>query len=169
MSQTTRRGFLESAAAAGAAPAAPAAPAARFAPAGKPRRISDSLWLLEDTASVYLVKRGGEALLIDFGSGGILEHLASLGVSRVDSILHTHHHRDQCQGDATAVARGIPIAVPAHEKHLFAYAENFWRNRRVFHLCYVRNEFNTLTRNVRVSRTLADYFTFRWKDTDFRT
>ncbi len=164
MSQPTRRDFLESAAVAGAAPAARRA---QFAPAGEPRKISDNLWLLEDTANVYLVKDGSDALLIDFGSGRMLEHLPALGVSKVDCILHTHHHRDQCQGDHKAVARGIPIAVPAHEKHLFADAENFWRNRRVFHLYHVRNDFNTLTRNVKVSRTLADYSTFRWKNIDF--
>ncbi|MBI4873434.1 MAG: MBL fold metallo-hydrolase [Acidobacteria bacterium] len=164
MSQTTRRHFIESAAAAGAAPTPSSA---AVAPAAGPRRLSDRLWVLEDTCNVYVVQDGTRCVLIDFGSGRILDHLSSLGVSQVDFILHTHHHRDQCQGDHRANARGIPIAVPAHEKHLFADAENFWRNRRVFHLYYVRNDFFTLTRNVRVARALADYSTFRWRNTDF--
>jgi glyoxylase-like metal-dependent hydrolase (beta-lactamase superfamily II) len=164
MSHTTRRDFLESAAVAGAAPAAAST---AFAPAGKPRRIAASLWMFEDTCNVYAIKDGVNCVLIDFGSGKILDHLPSLGVSKIDFILHTHHHRDQCQGDHQANARGIPIAVPAHEKHLFSDAENYWRNRRVFHLYYVRNDFYTLTRNVRVARALADYSTFRWRNTDF--
>ena len=90
-----------------------------------------------------------------------------MGISKVDWILHTHHHRDQCQGDPRAVEREIPIAVPAHERNLFADAENFWRNRRVFHLYYVRNDFNTITRNIPVERPLADYSTFRWNKTEF--
>jgi hypothetical protein len=71
------------------------------------------------------------------------------------------------QGDPKAVESGIPIAVPAHERHLFADAENFWRNRRIFHMYYVRNDFNTLTQNVPVARALADYSTFKWKNTEF--
>ncbi|MDP2996306.1 MAG: MBL fold metallo-hydrolase [Bryobacterales bacterium] len=164
MSQTTRRDFLESAAVAGAAPTAPST---GFAPAVKPRQITGNLWMFEDTCNVYVIKDGVNCVLIDFGSGRILDHLPALGISKIDFILHTHHHRDQCQGDHKANARGIPIAVPAHEKHLFSDAENYWRNRRAFHLYYVRNDFYTLTRNVRVARALADYSTFRWRNTDF--
>jgi glyoxylase-like metal-dependent hydrolase (beta-lactamase superfamily II) len=175
MTEPTRRHFLESAAALGATPAAAQSqktapkPAVRagFAPAGAPRKISENVWAFEDTCNVYVIKDGSSCVLIDFGSGKILDHLVHMGIARVDYILHTHHHRDQCQGDQKAISRRIPIAVPAHEKHLFADAENFWRNRRVFHLYYVRNDFHTLTKNVRVAKTLADYTTFRWKKTDF--
>ncbi len=140
---------------------------AAFKPSGAPRKLNDNLWLFEDTCNVYIVRDGSSAVLIDFGSGAVLDHLPALGISRVDWILHTHHHRDQCQGDQKAVARRIPIAVPAHERHLFADAENFWRNRRVFHLYYMRNDFNTVTRNIPVERTLADYSTFRWGPLEF--
>jgi glyoxylase-like metal-dependent hydrolase (beta-lactamase superfamily II) len=57
--------------------------------------------------------------------------------------------------------------VPAHERHLFADAQNFWRNRRVFHLYYVRNDFNTITENIPVAKALADYSTFRWNKIEF--
>jgi glyoxylase-like metal-dependent hydrolase (beta-lactamase superfamily II) len=57
-------------------------------------------------------------VLTDFGSGKILDHLAGLGISTVDYILHTHHHRDQsivgqsgkaiwnaiCSGESNATA-----------------------------------------------------------------
>jgi hypothetical protein len=75
---------------------------------------------------VYLVRDGGSALIIDFGSGKILDYLQGLGITRVDGILHTHHHRDQCRGDYRAVERGIPIAgkVPGYPdlKGLMRYA-----------------------------------------------
>src|SRR5437870_2994762 len=168
----TRRSFLKTAGLA-AAPL-PAAESRKqnhrrtpFAPASRPERITDNLYSFEDTCKVYVVRDGSRAVLIDFGSGKILDHLPALGITKVDWILHTHHHRDQCQGDFKAVERGIPIAVPAHERHLFADAENFWRNRRVFHLYYVRNDFNTITENIPVSRALADYSTLRWGTTDF--
>jgi len=153
----TRRGFIQVAAASAAA----AEPTARFTPTAKPRRISENLFLLEDTCNVYLIRDGSNATLIDFGSGAILNHLRDLGISQVDYILHTHFHRDQAQGDALAVERRIPIAVPVHERHLFEDAENFWRNRRVFELYDVKNDFFSLTQNVPVSAVLRDYDTFR--------
>nr|MCU0248254.1 MBL fold metallo-hydrolase [Bryobacter sp.] len=165
MLEETRRQFLGTTGAAAALPAAQQTP--RFRPASQPKRLSDNLYLLEDTCNVFVVKQGTRAVLIDFGSGAILDHLPALGVQSVDWVLHTHHHRDQCQGDHLLAARRIPVAVPAHEAHLFADAENFWRNRRVFHLYYVRNDFNTLTKNIRVDRRLADYSTFRWQGLDF--
>jgi glyoxylase-like metal-dependent hydrolase (beta-lactamase superfamily II) len=159
----TRRSFIAGAAALGTA-SAQRNPG--FAPSGEPKRISDNLWLFEDTCNVYVIRNGANAILIDFGSGKVLDYLQALGISKVDWILHTHHHREQCQGDKIAVGRGIPIAVPAHERHLFADAENFWRNRRVFHLYYVRNDFNTITENIPVAHSLDDYATFRWRNVD---
>jgi glyoxylase-like metal-dependent hydrolase (beta-lactamase superfamily II) len=177
MNRHTRRGFLTSAGAAAAAAPASATPAEQpakrghrrtgFGPSGKPRKISDNLYVFEDTCNVYMIRDGANGVLIDFGSGKILDHLRDLGVSKVDWILHTHHHRDQCQGDWKAAERRIPIAVPAHEMHLFADAQNFWRNRRVFHLYYVRNDFNTITENIAVAKRLPDYSTFRWNKIDF--
>ncbi len=174
MNGTSRRGFLRTVGAAAAAPSItpPASEASQgekarprrtsFSPGSQIRKISENLFLLEDTCNVYLIRDGNRGLIVDFGSGKILDYLQGLGITRVDWILHTHHHRDQCQGDYRAVERSIPIVVPAHERHLFADAENFWRNRRVFHLYYVRNDFNTITENIPVASVLHDYGTFRW-------
>ena len=130
----------------------------------KPRKISDNLFVLEDTCNVYLIRSGSSGLLIDFGSGAILDHLPDLGVSSIDWILHTHHHRDQAQGDDRAISRNIPIAVPVHERQYFQDVENFWRNRRVFDMHYVCNDFFSLTRDIAVTAVLEDYDTFRWRD-----
>lgn len=139
-----------------------------FSPHTKPRKISENLFVLEDTCNVYVVRNGRNAVLVDFGSGAILQHLNDLGISNVDWILHTHHHRDQAQGDHLAVTQRIPIAVPAHERHLFESVELFWRNRRIFHLYQVRNDFFSLTRNVPVAASLHDYDTFRWRGVEFQ-
>jgi glyoxylase-like metal-dependent hydrolase (beta-lactamase superfamily II) len=156
-----------SAAAQATAGAAAHRPPVRFVPREGLTQISPNLYLLRDTCNVYVLKNGDRALLIDFGSGHILKLLGQIGVTKVDAILHTHHHRDQCQGDGWAVAERIPIHVPAHERHLFEDAENFWRNRRIFHLYYVRNDFFTLTHNVPVAGALHDYDTFKWGPYEF--
>jgi glyoxylase-like metal-dependent hydrolase (beta-lactamase superfamily II) len=134
-----------------------------FHPDARPEKLSDNLFLLEDTCNVYLIRNGNCGLLIDFGSGAILEHLSELGVSKIDWILHTHHHRDQAQGDYIAVAQRIQIAVPEHERKNFESVENFWRNRRVFEMYNVMKDFFSLTKNVPVTALLRDYQTFPWE------
>ena len=49
-----------------------------------------------------------------------------IGVQHLDWILHTHHHRDLCLGDAAAAFDGVNIAVPVGEAGLFADAEAHW-------------------------------------------
>lgn len=167
--RVSRRGFIEGALAAGELGLSSAAGAAAendsepFRPPARLRAISEHLFVLEDTCNVYVIRDGSHALLIDFGSGAVLAQLGELGIQQVDWILHTHFHRDQAQGDPIAVARRIPIAVPAHERHLFEDAENFWRNRRIFELYDVKNDFFSLTQNVPVAALLRDYDTFRWR------
>ena len=169
----TRRDFLRNAGAGlvagelagvppGIARPAPAAATVHFMPQGGLTQVSPNLYLLRDTCNVYVLKDGNRALLIDFGSGHVLNLLGQIGVTRVDAILHTHHHRDQCQGDSRAAAERIPILVPEHERYLFEEAENFWRNRRIFELYYVKNDFFTVTRDVPVAGVLRDYDTHRW-------
>ncbi len=147
------------------------------------RQLSPSLYVLEDTCNVYLVKDGGHGLVIDFGSGTILELAGQAGVSAVEWVLHTHHHRDQAQGDGRAAALRIPVAAPEHERYLFESVESFWRNRRIFHgerpalpinlgaklhwLHYVTGDLFTLTRDVPVAASLRDYETFRWRNHEF--
>ena len=132
----TRRDFFRNAGAglmaaelAGASPgsakAAPVTAPVRFTPKSELNQISPNLYFLRDTCNVYVLKDGNRALLIDFGSGHVMDLLGQIGVSRVEAILHTHHHRDQCQGDSRAAAERIPIAVPEHERYLFEDAENF--------------------------------------------
>ena len=128
------------------------------------QRLSPHLYRFPDTCNVYVVLDPADptrCVLIDFGDGACLDRLGEIGVSRVDWILHTHHHRDQAQGDHRAVARGIPLAVPAHERRLFDDVESFWKQRRIYHLYYVRNTYFTLTESVPVARELRDYETLR--------
>ncbi len=125
-------------------------------------KISENLYLFEDTCNVYVVKEGTRVVLIDFGSGKVLDGLGDLGITQVDWILHTHHHRDQCQGDAIANQRNIPIAVPAQERPYFDEVEVFWGSRQIYDIYDVRQTFFTLAQSVRTSRVLEDYETFEW-------
>jgi hypothetical protein len=94
MPKPSRRAFLGSAAAAAitVATTTTAAPTSPFKPDAKPRQISPNLWLFEDTCNVYVVRSGSHAVLVDFGSGAVLDHLPELGVSQVDGILHSSNN-----------------------------------------------------------------------------
>ena len=94
-------------------------------------KLSDNLFLFCDTCNVYVIRDGDRGLLIDSGSGNILDNLDQLGISQIDWVLHTHHHRDQCWGDHRLVERGAKIAAPEFEHYLFTEAERFWQNRRI--------------------------------------
>lgn len=122
-------------------------------------QIVPGVYLYKDTCNVYAVVKGDQAVLIDFGSGGILDELPSIGVHKVGWILHTHFHRDQAQGDGLARARGIKIAVPSGERKYFESVEALWNQKRVLDLYDMRNEFFALRENIPVDAGLESRFT----------
>ncbi len=130
-------------------------------------RLSDHLYRFEDTCNVYVLTDGDTALLIDAGSGAVIDHLGELGISRVEWVLQTHHHRDQCWGDAKLIDGGAAIAVPQHERHLFEQAELFWQTRRTFDNYNDRNTFFTIGKDIPVQAALNDYEYFEWRGTRF--
>ena len=135
---------------------------------GRLQAISANLFWFRDTCNVFLLRDGEAGLLIDAGSGAVLDHLAEVGVKQVEWVLHTHHHRDQCQGDPRLVEHGAQIAVPAREAALFAENEAFWRLRRQFDDYDASSLWNTLARPVPVARRLVDHETFEWRGHSIR-
>lgn len=102
--------------------AAPAADATfrQVAAAGWP-----NLFVWTDTCNVYVLRDGDAAILVDLGDGSVLDHLPSLGVKRVEWVLFTHHHREQCQGAARLKAVGARVAGPESERALFEKPHEF--------------------------------------------
>ncbi|CAN5835166.1 hypothetical protein BH23CHL8_BH23CHL8_11630 [soil metagenome] len=125
--------------------------------------LSPSLFWFRDTCNVYLLRSGSAGLLIDAGSGAILDHLGEVGVERIEWVLHTHHHRDQCQGDLRLIEQGASIAVPARETALFERVDAFWRMRSTFDDYDVSSDWNSLAEPIAVARRLADHETFEWR------
>ena len=89
------------------------------------QRLSDDLFHWTDTCNVYVLKDGDAALLIDLGDGSVLDHLGEIGVERVEWLLFTHHHREQCQGAARLKDRGVKIAAPEAERAFFEKPATF--------------------------------------------
>ena len=125
--------------------------------------LSPNLFWFRDTCEVYLLRADSAGLLIDAGSGAVLDHIGEVGVEQVEWVLHTHHHRDQCAGDPRLIAHGASIAVPAREAAHFDRADALWRLRSTFDDYDVSGAWDTPTTSIPVARRLADHDTFRWR------
>lgn len=97
----------------------------------KPVQLAQDLFRFEDTCNVYLARRGDRALAVDFGSGKWTAELPKLGVAKLDHVLLTHHHADQCVGLLDADRRGVRVhAAPGEAAFLRpADVRRFWRTR----------------------------------------
>lgn len=91
------------------------------------------------------------------GSGKVLGELGALGIRRVTDILMTHHHRDQGQGLARAVAAGLRIWVPHMEQDLFREVDEHWQAREIYNSYNNRQDRLSLLEPVPIDGTLKHY------------
>ncbi len=126
---------------------------------GRWQKLSDHLYCFQDTCNVYAATSGGDALLVDFGSGAVLDHLDAIGVRRVTDVLMTHHHRDQAQGLAHAVTAGARVWVPHAEQDLFARVDAHWQARELYANYNTRQDRFSLLQPMSIAGTLTDYST----------
>src|SRR5487761_1767730 len=119
--------------------------------------VGQDIFCFTDTCNVYVVKSGDRAVLIDFGRGRALGHLAEIGVDRVDAVLVTHFHRDQVQGLPRAVDAGIDIFVPPLERELIAGADEHWHSRPLSNDYDLRQDRFSLLHGVPVTGWVKEY------------
>ncbi|MCC7450551.1 MAG: MBL fold metallo-hydrolase, partial [Anaerolineae bacterium] len=128
--------------------------------------ITENLFCYQDTCNVYVLRSGSKAVLIDFGSGDVLDELPALNVERVTDILLTHHHRDQGQGLQRAVDVGINIWVPHMEQELFTDVAAHWQGRALYNNYDVRQDRFSLLESIPITGTLHDCATCHFGDYD---
>ncbi|MFL6077903.1 MAG: MBL fold metallo-hydrolase [Mycobacteriales bacterium] len=131
--------------------------------------LPSGVFRFRDTCNVYLLRTGRDAVLIDFGDGDVLDHLADYGVDRVTDVLVTHHHRDQVQGLARAAAAGIRIWVPPVERDLFDRVDEHWQARQLDNDYNTRDDRFSLLEPVPVTGVAAEYRTVRYGGMDVTT
>lgn len=130
-------------------------------------RICEHLYVHQDTCQVYVIKNNDYAVLIDFGSGEVLEHLEEIGVSKVTDILITHHHRDQVQGLEKANISGISIWVPHQEQELIGEADELWQRREIYNSYNNRQDRFSILNSVSIKGTLKDYGIYTFNGMEF--
>ncbi len=124
--------------------------------------ISSHLHLFEGVCNSYVVTAEDHAVVIDCGSGAVLDALPDVGVRQVDWVLFTHHHRDQCFGARRLVEAGARLAVPHYERYLFERATDYWQQKRVYDNYNDRSTFFSIGENLPVNASLIDYDCFEW-------
>src|SRR3954463_13632750 len=122
-----------------------------------------------DTCNVYVLRSGRDAVLIDFGSGAVLDELDAFGVDRVTDVLVTHHHRDQVQGLRRAVDGGARIWVPPVERELIEDVDRHGLERPVDNDYDLLEDRFSLLEQVPASGTVDEYRTRRYGGVDVYT
>jgi glyoxylase-like metal-dependent hydrolase (beta-lactamase superfamily II) len=130
--------------------------------------LSERVCRFDDTCSVYVLRSGDRAVLIDLGTGGVLDELDTIGVRHVDWVLYTHHHRDQCSGHER-LSGDVRVAVPAAEAQAFTNVERFWQAAPVYDLYDCAAIHNVRTRDIRADRRLQDGEVLVWEDLHVET
>ena len=89
---------------------------------------SDLFAFYDDSCTVYALRYGDCALVVDFATGRWLEHLDEIGVRHVEHVVLTHAHRDQCCGLYRTGLGDWTLHAPAGDRSLLAPEEHeeFW-------------------------------------------
>lgn len=130
-----------------------------------------NLFVWQDTCNVYVLRDGDAALLLNLGDGSVLDQLGEIGVKRVEWVLFTDHHREQCQGAARLQGTGAKIAAPEAERALFERPADFRKIHvrledpyTIHGASYVRPPIHAVPLN----RTFGTNDTFAWRQYEFR-
>lgn len=119
--------------------------------------VAPGVAVFRDAGNVYVLRSGAEAVLVDVGTGDVLDALAELGVERVTDVVVTHHHRDGTQGLARAAAAGARIWVPPLERELIAGASRHWQERNLENDYELRQDRFSPLESVPVTGEAAEY------------
>ncbi len=137
----------------------------------RPVGSESDLFVWTDTCNVYVLRDGDAAILIDLGDGSVLDHLGEIGVRRVEWVLFTHHHREQCQGTAKLPSWKPQVAAPDAERALFEDPVQFRKAKpslgdahTVYGASYVRPPIEP----IHLDRTFKDLDVFTWRGRELR-
>ena len=133
-------------------------------------QIAPDIFQWTDTCNVFVVRDSDAALLIDLGDGSVLDALGEIGVRRVEWVLFTHHHREQCQGAGKLAALGAKVAVGAAERAMFEQPLSFRKMRPALgdaHTVHGASYVRPLIAPVAIERAFAKMDDFTWHGCEF--
>ena len=89
-------------------------------------QLSHHLYVHHGHVNTGILRDGNRALLIDPSGTTLHTTLAELGITQVEQILYTHHHRDSTTG--FPIPNNSRVGVPAKEAAWFSEVETFWND-----------------------------------------
>ena len=103
-------------------------------------QLSHHLYVHHGHVNTGILRDGNRALLIDPSGISLQTTLTELGITNIEQILFTHHHRDNTSG--FPISDNVRIGVPEAEKQWFTEVETFWNDPKYrWHLynCHPHN------------------------------
>ena len=132
-------------------------------------QLSDHIFIHHGSINVGILRDGNRALLIDCGDGSVCSTLNALGITTVDTVLFTHHHRDQASGVGIIASNDTRIGVPAQERQWFESVDTFWNDPQMrWHLYNYHPHNLMLAESVPVTDTYADGDSIQWGNAKIR-
>ena len=89
-------------------------------------QLSRHLYIHHGHVNTGILRDGDRALLIDPSGTALQATLAELGITSVEQILFTHHHRDNTAG--FPISDNIRVGIPAKEAAWFSEVDTFWND-----------------------------------------
>lgn len=126
--------------------------------------------LFRNSVTVGVIQKNGKTLLIDSGDASILSKAAHLGLGRVDQVLYTHYHRDQCSGASQLKQAGVKVSVPASEARFFHHATELWlaADNVLYDSMNCRPEMRVLRESVMTDHEIRPGEVFAWEGIPIR-
>lgn len=128
-------------------------------------QLSENIFVYHGCCNVGIVRAGDRALLIDCGNGDVQPTLTALGITTIERILFTHHHRDSASGVTKLATPTTQIGVPAAERPWFEQVERFWHDPQMrWHLYNVHPHNLMLAASVPVQEAYTAGDQVQWGD-----
>lgn len=117
-------------------------------------QISDHLFVHHSCVNVGIIRNGNLAMLIDCGDESVRKTLNKLDITKIVTVLFTHHHRDNVAGITDVADAGTEIGVPESERQYFEDVEDFWSDpKHRWHLYNYRPHNLMLAKSLKVAKT----------------
>ena len=124
-------------------------------------QLSEHLYVHHGHVNTGILRDGDRALLIDPSGTTLQTTLAALGITSVEQILWTHHHRDNTAG--FPIADNVRVGVPAKEVSWFSEVETFWNDSQYrWHLYNYHPHNLMLADAIAVTDTYTEGAQFSW-------
>ena len=124
-------------------------------------QLSKHLYVHHGHVNTGILRDGNSALLIDPSGTSFQTTLTELGITTVEQILYTHHHRDSTA--VFPIPENVRVGVPEAEAQWFTEVDTFWNDPKYrWHLynCHPHNLM--LANSINVTDTYAEGAQITW-------